>query len=301
MDACIIIGFNYSSKFNDKFRGYLKGIIVDLYTCYTYTKKLVNKENMVIITDITINYSAQELKEIVMEDSVDVEIFNFVNDIIENQVLHIYSSKKDLIDIIENRLKGKERILFYYTGHSYDAKILLPILNNHYCYIYNSTPDTILDLYELKEIICNNSNLDAEIFMILDCCNSNGLGLPYKLTDEVYRLNYYPDTLFKSTHFKRHYTLQKIICFSSTYIDENAIALKCGSIFTITLFKNIKTHRKINNLLTIISTECLKKFEQSANVSSSYPNLKLIWRWLIVNDDVKFEIDHLKNFFIKKI
>jgi len=301
----VIIGFNYSSKFNDKFRTTLKSIIVDLYICYNYVKELTTKENILIISDISNNYTAQQLREVIIENFIDNNIYNFIDQIINNKVLELYISKEDLIIKLGNKIKDKEKILFYYTGHSHNAKILLPMVDSQMCYVYDTDDDLMLDLYQLKDIICKNSKVDSEIFMILDCCNSNGLGLPYKLSDGIYRLIYYPSKLGnylkQNNNNLRNYPLQKIICFSSTYIDENSIISGSGSIFTTSLFKNIKLHRKIQNLLNVISLECLKEFEQSANVSASYPDLKIIWRWLVKNDNININIDHLKNFFIKNL
>lgn len=317
MDSCVLIGFNYSSRFNDKLRTFLRGIIVDLYICYKYVKDLIDITKITIITDVTINYSISDLKNLIIDSSIDQGILNFVNEIISNKVLHLYTNKEDLMEIIKSKFSNKKNILFYYTGHSHDSEILLPSLNDYFCYEYQDNNELSINLSEIRELLCDHTDQRSEIFMILDCCNSNGLSLPYKLADGVYRLNY--DTLRQPLQLrfnlsgrgrgdsdmseplsKLKFPLQKIICFSSSSIDESSIILNSGSIFTYTLFKNIKSHRNITELISLISTECLKKFEQNANVCSSYPNLKLIWRWLTINDGIKIEINHLKNFFVKK-
>ena len=290
MDCCIIIGFSYSSKYEDKTRPFLDGIIIDLYLCYRYVKELTDKSNIIVITDQTTNVNSTN-KNIIFDETDNINVLKFIDELHNNKILHLYTSKSELLSLLNKKLNGSKNIFFYYTGHSYSGNILLPKMNDMICYNYLKEEDTILNFLELRNIICSNSNVNAEIFIILDCCNSNGLELPYKLSDGVYRLN-----------FKKEggYPLQKIVCFSSTYIDENSIILKNGSIFTKLLFDNIKIYRKIQDLLKIIVLECLKDFDQNANVYSSYPNIKMIWRWLVKNDDIKVEIDHINNFFILK-
>lgn len=293
MDLCIIIGFNY--KFEDN---YLPGTIIDIYNCYKYISKLAKSTH--IFTDIEKDITVSELRNSVLNASADINIINFISNIkSKKDIYHLYTSKDLIITEISKIIKNKKRIFFYYSGHSNNSKLVFPTKGNEICYV----DSTELELINLKKIICQNSLENAQIFFVLDCCNSNGLGLPYKLKDGKYVLSvrfYFDGKSSEIMSNSLDISTQEIICISSTMYDEYSISSDQGSLFTQSFFKNLKEYRKIEDLLHVVNMECLKKYNQTSTIFASYPNLKHIWRWLVVNDKIEIDIDLINNFFIIK-
>jgi len=319
MDSIIIIGFSYSKidKYTD--RPYLHGILIDMYRAYNYSYKLLNStdkgindqrsnnkdsntqgtdtqrsntKSIKIITDLHIDLTFNEIKDSIIDSIVDAEVINFISQMRKNGFLIDYTSKQQLLEELSNAVLGKKRIFFYYTGHANNGNILLPLMNDLISYRC-TTQDAIINLSNIRDILSSGSRNSAEIFVILDCCNSNGLDLPYKLVDKVYRL---------TSKSNKEYPYQKIICFSSTNIDENSIASKKGSIFSHYLFELLGKSRNIGSLLSEINKECAGQYNQTATVYSSYPDLKILWRWMCSTDSdvVNIKLNCVENYFILK-
>jgi hypothetical protein len=291
MDAVIIIGFAYDKLNISKDREYLPGIIIDMYHAYKYVESISHIPNILVISDIYKDVGVSEIKSTITDSIVDMEIFNFIKNLrLRNQLIN-YTNKHQVITEIKKILVNKKRILFYYTGHSSSGNILLPLGNGEICYRYDRYVDTIISFIQIRDLISESTSKSAEIFIILDCCNANGLELPYKLVNSVYRLNYKNNKV---------YPIQKFICFSASNSDENSLASKNGSLFSYTLFKILKEHRNISTLLNLLITECAKKYDQTPNVYGSYPDIKMIWRWISNPMDTSVKINLIDNYFTIK-
>lgn len=287
MDIAIIIAFAYSKTNQDQHRHHLPGILIDIYHTYRYSKGLT--DNIILITDLETHNSTKiiELKDSIINNEVDIEILNLLNIIKNNKQLYTYTSKKDLLVTIKRNIHSKKKVFIYYTGHSLHGNILLPTMNNEICYTRNNPNDYALNFSILRDALCNASS-DAQIVVVLDCCASQGLHLPYKLQDKIYNL---------SPRSDKKYPLQEIICFSSTMSDEVSIASKNGSLFSQIFFKHIKLSKSISELSEILTYEIYKKFEQTPTIYSSYPNIKNIWTWLHRRDSLDIRINLIENYF----
>ena len=291
MDACIIIGLSYnkSDKLTD--RPFIPGIVIDIYHAYKYVKSLIINNNILIITDIIYDININDLRESITNSTVDVEILHFISEIKNMGYLKDYTSNVQIFKQIKRVVNKRKRIFFYYTGHAVNGNILLPLANEEVCYKYEQTTDSIITFSSIRDALSRDSARNSKILTILDCCNANGLDLPYKLINKVYRLTLKSDKVYPS---------QKLICFSATMIDESSIASKNGSIFSYIFFKNLQEYRNIADLLLFVSNECSKKYDQTVTVHASYPNLKMIWRWLCFNDQVSVKLNPVENYFIIK-
>lgn len=291
MDACVIIGFSYSKTDNLSNRPFIPGIIIDIYHAYKYVQSLIINTNILIITDIIYDININDLRESITNSTVDLEILHFVSDLKRSNYFRDYTSKTLIFDQIRRVVNNHKKIFFYYTGHAANGSILLPLSNEEVCFRYDQPIDSIITFSDIRELLAAQSTLNSKILTILDCCNANGLDLPYKLLNKVYRL-----TLKSGKVYPR----QKFICFSATMIDESSVASKNGSIFSHIFFKNLKNYRNIGDLLAFISDECSKQYDQTVTVHASYPNLKMIWRWLCFKDDIKVKLNPVENYFIIK-
>lgn len=288
MDLAIIIGFSYNKNNEDLHRHHLPGILIDIYRVYKYTKQLT--DNIIIITDLRSESDTKivELKDSIINNNVDIEILNFLGIIKNSGLLHEYTTKKDLLTTIKREVHLKSKIFIYYTGHSLHGNILLPTMNNEICYLSDNPTDFTLNFSILRDAL-STSVPEAQIMVILDCCGSQGLHLPYKLQNQIYNLTSRSD---------KKYPLQEIICFSSTMSDEVSIASKNGSLFSHTFFKYLFTSRKVSDLLEVLTVEISKKFNQTPTVYVTYPNLKMLWRWLYRTDNVNVKFNLMGNYFV---
>lgn len=291
MDAAVIIGFSYSKSLKFTDRPFIPGILIDIYHAYKYVRSLIAGDNIIIITDIIADLNIEELRTSITNSVVGTDILNFVTEMRNQGYFRDYISKEYVFKDISEVLKGSKKIFLYYTGHAIDGCILLPLMTNEICYRYDSPKDSIITFSSIRDSISEKSLSNSKILIILDCCNANGLELPYKLIGKVYRL-------INKTN--KVYPRQKFICFSASTIDESSVASRHGSIFSHIFFKYLKEKRNIWDLLVTISDECSKKYSQTVTVHSSYPDLKMIWRWLCFKDKISIKLNSVENYFIIK-
>jgi len=288
MEIAIIIAFAYSKTNQDPNRHHLPGILIDIYHAYKYVTSLT--KNIIVITDIVSNADISELKDSIINDTVDLSILDLLNTLRSNNQLIEYSNKKELLTTLKRNCHSRSKIFVYYTGHSLHGNILLPTMNNDMCYRQDNPVDFTLNFSIFRDALSTSSS-STQIMVVLDCCGSQGLHLNYKLQNGIY-------TLISRTD--KAYPLQEIICFSSTMSDEVSIASREGSLFSYVFFNNLKKYRNIVELLNKVTEQTSKKFSQTPTVYSTYPDAKLIWRWLIHNDDVSVKLNLLGNYFIVK-
>lgn len=259
MKDIILIGFEYDK--NNKFLG-LPGIIIDLYQMYKIGTNIA-PDNIFIITDIERNPKTKILKNAVLEGIVDENILDFIDDIKESHKYIKYCNLNNFIQNIINIYKNSKQIVLYFTGHCISGNIILP-------------DNTSLSYEDLLNILITYTNINAEILIIMDCCESTDMGLPYmlqlKIKSSIYRLTSNKNKIFPK---------QKIIYISSSIKDENSISHKDGSFFTRVLYKQFKNkNSSLVSILNIINNEYLLKYNQTASIYSSFPNIKYIWYWL---------------------
>lgn len=288
MEIAIIIAFAYSKTNQDPNRHHLPGILIDIYHAYKYVSSLT--KNVIVITDINSNADISELKDSIINATVDLSILDLLNTLKVNNQLVEYTNKKELLSTIKRSCYLRDKIFVYYTGHSLHGNILLPTMNNDLCYRQDNPVDFTVNFSIFRDALTTASS-SSQIMVVLDCCGSQGLHLNYRLQNGIYSLIPRGDKV---------YPLQEILCISSTMSDEVSIASRGGSLFSYIFFNNLRKYRDIVKLLEKVTEETSKKFDQTPTVYSSYPDAKLIWRWLSVNDNVNVKLNLLGNYFILK-
>ncbi len=251
----LLIGFEYT---HSKKWETLPGISVDLYQVYRYTKSIT--KNILVFSDVDKDYRTSILKQAILDGYVDSGLLSFIEDIKEKSQYSKYESKKqngyrmnNFDTVVTDYVKGLDKLIFYYTGHAKNGNIILP-------------DNTQVSLDYVREIL-TQTNPTCQILSVLDCCESNGMSLPYRLSSlkvsslsGSYRLN--------SLNFMK----QKIICLSSSIITEDSMATRSGSVFTRELFGYLESHQD-----TVITVGQLKDI---GTIYGSYPNLKMLWLWI---------------------
>lgn len=259
----ILIGFEYNIN-------KLPGVIIDLYHSYNFCQTFCDK--IFVCTDI----------EYIKDETLLQEA---INDKIANDDLLTFYSKlepliiiNDLLSVLKTILiNGKiDKLIIYFSGHGSDGSVILP-------------DNSLLSFDDFKNCILDNIS-DTEIFWILDCCNPQGLHLPYKLNGNRFTLS--PNRF--------HCVKQKIMLITSAENHEKSIATRSGSLFsrylfrlllilnlpfnyqeeqTIPLHKNRNLHRLVGSL-----TSSIRKFytgySQTVSIYSSYIQDPVLPMWI---------------------
>lgn len=236
----LLIGFEYINSNTWKF---LPGIPIDLYQVYKYVSNIT--KNILVYTDMTKDYNTSILQKAILDGYVNSGLLSFIEDIKDSNQYILYKSElsnKYIINnfdkVIKKFIKNVDRLVIYYTGHGKSGDIILP-------------DNTHVSLSYIKSLIKSDQTI-----VILDCCESNGMNLPYYYNNNFFKLN------------NNNFISNEIICISSTNSDENSSATNTGSLFTRNLFQYLSNNSSfsVKSLVNI-------------NIYTSYPNIKLIWNW----------------------
>lgn len=324
MRIALLIVFSYQDSEQDSIRWRLPGIEVDLYQCYRFVKKM-KADKIILITDITNNFSVSSVSSTISKGIVDANIISLIDELRKHEDYWIYNYKTGMIKKIKEVIKDATELFIYYTGHGYQNNFVLPK------YIKNVTyyDDDLLnpDLYDSNQFMTDiiNSldsslnNINTEIFMIIDCCQISNMRLPFQLSSNIYKF---------INDLNNIYTHHKIICLTSSLLDENSIIINHGSVFSRSIYRlfekiNIKNinntdNRKISKIINDLtnysriinihvsklyeSTDCDNVKLASANIYSSRPNLNLVWSWIFgINDYFFIEFDQITSSIRLKI
>lgn len=214
-------------------------------------------------------------------------VINILTDINHDRLInamHVKDSRTLTDNIVKILNKGipDGKLIIYYSGHGLNDSMVLP-------------DRTLLPFVDFRDIILNNIQPYVEIFWVLDCCNPNGLHLPYKLEGNRFVLS--PDKIQCVT--------QPILLITSSEAKEKSIATKTGSVFTLHLFrlltslnaehntdviptsKNRNLRRLIGNLRSSIR-RMYTGYEQTVSIYSSYVVDPILWMW--IGSNKKYDI-----------
>ncbi len=295
----LLVGFEYIKSERWKT---LPGIPVDLYQAYRYCKNIT--KNILVFTDIDKDYRTSVLQRAILDGYVDSGLLSFIEDIKEKKQYTQYNSKikngysSNNFDKTIKRFVGIDRLVIYYTGHGKNGDIILP-------------DNTHVSLEYIRDLVIGGSDGSdgAQIVSILDCCQSNGMGLPYIYQKHIFRLD---NTIFRfdNTIFrldkqkpKHNFISPNIICISSSHIHEDSTATHSGSLFTMRLFGYL--NRKEQNIILLseiydMMSGCGVLGEGSYDggeegygsftIYSSYPNNQLLWNWFVKSNHNNIEV-----------
>jgi hypothetical protein len=285
MPTAILITFEYVFKS-------LPGAVVDLYHAFTWCRSF--ECDIHILTDIESIKDPNNLEQVVKYKIADKNILTFYDDILTGN-----SSKNNIKDSLTllnslNRILSLDipdnKLIIYYSGHGVKDSMIMP-------------NKSLLSFIDFRDHVINLLKPYVEIFWILDCCNPNGLQLPYKLTGNTFALS--------SSQIK--FVTQPILLITSSESNEKSIATKFGSVFTRHLFRilnqlNIDMDRKFKkrisipiqknrNLRRLIGnlTSSIRKmgtgYIQTVSIYSSYVMDPLLWMWIGSNKSYDIVID----------
>lgn len=270
MPTAILIGFEYT---NDK----LPGTLIDLYHCYKWCGSFGCDIN--ILTDIK-KVDTKLLYEAIDNNLANKDVLQFYDNI--NPIIISNNLIEEILKILKNEITDNKLIL-YYTGHGvlYD-NLVMP-------------DDSLISMKKLKNVILDNVSAITEIFIVLDCCNPDGMGLPFRLKDNLFVLS---STDMKLVEFIDN----KVLLITSSANHQKSVATLLGSLFTRFLFKiliemnsynslffkkeehiPLSINRNLQRLTGNLSSNIRKlqtEYQQNISIYSSYVIDPILWMWL---------------------
>lgn len=172
--------------------------------------------------------------------------------------------------ILSNKEKFQfdDRVIIYYSGHGINNNILLP--NNEE-----------LPFCDFRDIILYYFNPNVEIFWVIDCCNPQGLQLPYKfsLSSDTFMLNctkkFFSNRMFVLTSAD---STQKSISTSSGSTFTKSFVSYISSPTSYSLSTMISVINHVINTENVLCTNLL--YPQNINLFSSYIDPPVLWPWI---------------------
>ncbi len=281
MKIAILIGFQYEdticleNKLNTLLNrkdhlGTLRGTMVDLYLAYNFCLKM-NADRIAVITDIEENgnYLAA-----INEGIVDSHINNFLVQLKKLDQYNKYENKEHLVQLFQEIVMNGDELFLYYSGHAAKGSLILP--NIEY-----------LGIVELKKIVIQFMCNAGEIFVIMDCCQGIGFGLPYRLM-KIEPVKYKNTEKDNEKDYCDIKETQKIVCISSTLISEDSITTQLGSIFSQIIFNLLDTQiTSLPQLFKLISDHLnIVSHIQTATIYTSDPTITRLWPWLFKSNEI---------------
>lgn len=278
MPTAILIGFEYT--FNS-----LTGAIIDLYHAYKWCKSF--DCDIHIFTDINHIKDPNNLQNVVERKIADSGLLTFYDNIKSKTIVNNGSTLLNKIINILTMDIPDNKLVIYYSGHGVKDSMVMP-------------DRTLLPFVDFRDNILQVLYPYVEIFWILDCCNPNGLHLPYKLEGNTFILS----------PTKIECISQPILLITSSEANEKSIATKAGSVFSRHLFRiltllnseqeqpitisrkpsgryriNIPTHknRNLRRLIGNLASSIRKMhtgYAQTVSVYSSYVIDPILWMWV---------------------
>ena len=281
MKIVVLIGFQYEDTICQEHKlnrllnrkdnvGALRGALVDLYLAYNFCQKM-NADKILIITDIEENgnYFAA-----INEGIVDNNINNFLVKLQTLGQYTKYENRECLVKLLQENLLNGDQLFLYYSGHAAKGSLILPNYE-------------LLGILELKKIIVKAICSLGEIFVIMDCCQGIGFGLPYRLM-EIEPIKYKNTVKESEKDYCDIKETQKIVCVSSTLISEDSITTQLGSIFSQIVFHLFDLQlSSLAQLFKLISSH-LKMIShiQTATIYTSDPKITTLWPWLFKSNEI---------------
>jgi len=263
----ILIGFEYSCEKK------LPGIIIDLYLAYKFLKNNgFDDEHISIMTDIKLDLKTDMLRTAILDETVNSDILSFIKDTKDKNIYTQYSSLGYYNNFESTIRIQSEYSLVYYTGHSENGNIILPDYS-----LYSL--DNFRDIYKNTK----------QCLVILDCCESNGLKLPYLLKDNVYRLE--SELFIKSN----------MVCISSSLSHQDSVASITGSFFTKYVFNLLKhQHKSLQQILddmNLLLNRFSRKYntKQTVNIYSSNSSIKWIFGFIYNHPPIELVYDSISK------
>lgn len=297
----LLIGFQYHD---------LNGTVIDLYHAHKWCQTF--NCDIHVITDIGGNNGNNEnrnnLEFAIRQGVADVDLRTFYDRLTSKYVVANKDQFVSELHAILDKARSHHKMVIYYTGHGLQNGLENGI----------KLPDsTLMSFNEFRNHILSNIYIQVEIFWILDCCNPNGLSLPYQLRNNQFMFKDVSNNISSNIYYGMH----RILLITSANPDEKSVATKTGSLFTRYLFKiltnmtvttfdvqkplplihNRNLQRLIGNIASAIRT-VHSGYQQTVSIYTSYIQDPVLWMWIGSNKpyDISTHIDDHSVIMIRR-
>jgi len=261
MRTAVIIGFDYKNWKE------LPGIPIDIY-CAFKTAMRSKPDRVVVVTDIDRDYEGITYYEAIINEVVEGDLLQFISFIQSQGYHHKFRGSEDLKNIIMEYSSNSSQVFLYFTGHCKNGEMLLPKTSDR---AYEAVP-----LSEILEIIVKSSLPTSDIFCICDCCESDGMKLPFILDSTMDRYRLRTDLTLQELSFPK----QNVICISSSSSNQEAKSNRMGSLFTPRFCQVIAKCRSLFTSREQVQAMVESMSDQTITVHSSKPTSKLTPSWI---------------------
>lgn len=279
MPVALLVGFEYNTNS-------LPGVIVDLYRANSWCELF--DCDIYIITDNKIcvsldsDYNKEYLDTMLNKELDEEEYLKFKTRATTNVVHSKLDISNTIIKILNNSVSDGKTII-YYTGHGIQESLKMP-------------DDSLFPFVHFRDTIIQNLSSYNEIFCVLDCCNPNGMHLPYKLINNQ----------FKLSSSKVNCIKQPMMLITSAESHEKSIAKRSGSIFSCHLFRLLTdvNNRNLKRMLGLLTSSIRKMetgFSQTVSIYSSYILDPVLWTWIGETKDYDIVSDMSLSMIILRI
>lgn len=250
----LLIGFRYVLDV-------IPGVVIDLYHAYRFCQE--RGYRIVIISDMDRLYPPPHISKVIAAGNVDEEILHF-----DPPVTQVKTGSELLRTI--QAIPRDDRCLVYYTGHGVVDYLVMP---DH----------AHLGVKTFRDAVLSILNPFSRVFWIMDCCNPNGLSLPYAFDRGRFR---YRDGDFVEP---------TILLITASNETEKAIITESGSLFTRFLFRLLSKMPVLTGLIDEISKSIKKvqsKHPQTVSVYSSCIMPPIMWNWVLSGSEIVADYDY---------
>jgi hypothetical protein len=274
MPTALLIGFEYN--FNS-----LTGAIIDLYNAYKWCHSFgLHSCDITVLTDIEFVKDPDNLQSVISRGLAEADLLTFYSKTGSKTIIR--DAKSLLTEIIRILRLGipDNKLIIYYSGHGVKDSMVMP-------------DRTLLPFVDFRDNISNALDPYVEIFWILDCCNPNGLHLPYKLEGNQFILS----------PCQVQCVSQPILLVTSSEANEKSIATKSGSVFSRHLFRlltamntdtellmrkktvniPVSRNRNLRRLIGNLGSSIRRMhtgYAQTVSIYSSYITDPILWMWI---------------------
>lgn len=286
MPKALLIVFEYSEN-------RLGGAVVDTYRAYSWCRSFGC--HPAIITDFKFEDRYDVASEAVKAGVIDEAVFSFCKKAPHSVVV----DEKDFLHAIRESLAtgiNDGKLIVYYSGHGKQESFVLP-------------NDTKVSFMDIRNEILGNVGRRDEVFWIMDCCNPNGLRLPYKLHENFFSLG---ADAFDCVS-------QDMILLTSSNSKEKSAATKYGSVFSRHLFPLLRTinqefalkngnipafaNRNLDKLASNLTRSIEKMqtgYKQTVCIFSAYPIHPVLWPWVGSREPPRITVDDRMNIKVSR-
>lgn len=184
---------------------------------------------------------------------------------LEETTQHVVTHRKQWSNTIDKILATvSDKLVIYFSGHGREESMVLP-------------DNTYVPFVTLRNSVSQSIPQSCEVFWILDCCNPDGMHLPFRLQQNQFRVS----------SRKISCVPQPMLLITSCEPHEQSVALASGSIFTRYLFQQlVKLDNSNRNLRRFMGTlaSAIRTlhtgYAQTVSIYASYIMDPVLWLWI---------------------